>query len=132
MKPLLLGGSDLLLNLHQYAAMLASAYFIFVILKKLGTGRLFCFFGVFVYLTMPLTMSQAITTQNDLGAALWYLIFLYYVLYFLDGAPLRAAIGKQNTNKRTTKNNSADKHTPNKLTTDKRTTQKKRYRQTYY
>ena len=90
---LLLGGSDLLLHLHQYAAMLASAYFIFVILQKLGTKRLFCFFGVFVYLTMPLTMSQAITTQNDLCAALWYLIFLYYVLCFLETPPLQRAAG---------------------------------------
>ncbi|MCR4691775.1 MAG: hypothetical protein K5739_10555, partial [Lachnospiraceae bacterium] len=83
----LLSGTDMVLNLQQYAAMIFSAYLIFGILRKLGTGRLFSLFGVFVYLTMPLTISQAITTQNDLCAGLFYLVFLYYLLLFMEKDP---------------------------------------------
>ncbi|MBO4337763.1 MAG: hypothetical protein J5842_06790 [Lachnospiraceae bacterium] len=80
---MLLSGSDALLNLQQYLEMLASAYFLYHILMRLGTGRRFSVFGVFVFLSMPLTISQAITTQNDIGALMWYLIFVYFILEFM-------------------------------------------------
>ncbi|MCR5418173.1 MAG: hypothetical protein K6E84_04585 [Lachnospiraceae bacterium] len=82
----LLGGSDILLNLQQFVSMVMSAYLISVILERLGTGRVFRLFAILVYLSMPLTMSQAITTQNDLSAGLWYLIFVYEVIRFPDVA----------------------------------------------
>ncbi|MBR4760520.1 MAG: hypothetical protein IK078_10300, partial [Lachnospiraceae bacterium] len=80
---MLLSGTDALLAMQQYLGMLLTAYFLFQILQRIGTSRVFSLFGVFMYLSMPLTISQAITTQNDLGALLWYAIFLYYLLDFL-------------------------------------------------
>ena len=81
---MLLSGSDVLLNLLQFVETVFSAIFIYVILRRLNTGRTFSLLGVTVFLTMPLTISQAITTQNDTGALLWYLIFIYYLMDFAE------------------------------------------------
>ncbi len=80
---MLLSGTDSLLAMQQYLGMLLTAYFLYQILRRIGTSRAFSLFGVFMFLSMPLTVSQSITTQNDLGALLWYVIFLYYLLDFL-------------------------------------------------
>ncbi len=80
---MLLSGTDALLAMQQYLGMLLTAYFLFQILQRIGTSRVFSLFGVFMFLSMPLTISQSITTQNDLSALLWYVIFLHYLLDFL-------------------------------------------------
>lgn len=81
---MLLSGSDTWLNLQQYVSMIITAYYIYKVASMLGTDRQFSVFGVFVFLTMPLTISQSITTQNDLSATMWYVLFLYYLLGFIQ------------------------------------------------
>lgn len=80
----LLNGNDSFLNLLQYSSMLFTAYIIYQVTKKLGTNRTFSMLSTFLYVTMPLTISQAITTQNDLLASMWFAIFLYYFVDFIQ------------------------------------------------
>ena len=87
----LLSGGDLWLNLYQYINMLITAYYFYRVARMLGTDRKFAAFGVFVFLTMPLTISQSITTQNDLSAAMWYVLYLYYLIWFIKAESLSFA-----------------------------------------
>lgn len=77
---MLLSGNDTFLNFFQYFCMFAAAYFIYKCAQKLGVNRLFALFGAFIFVLMPLTISQSITTQNDLFAALIFILFVYKLL----------------------------------------------------
>ncbi|MCM1160344.1 MAG: glycosyltransferase family 39 protein [Roseburia sp.] len=80
----LLTNSDSFLNLLQYAAMLMTSLTIYKCARLLGTDRSFSVFGAFLFVTMPLTISQSMTTQNDLFGAMWFALFLYYLLQFIQ------------------------------------------------
>ena len=80
----LLTKSDSFLNLLQYTAMLITALTIYRCARMLGTDRSFSMFGAFLFVTMPLTISQSMTTQNDLFGAMWFALFLYYLLQFIQ------------------------------------------------
>ncbi len=88
---LLLSGNDYWLNFPQYVSMLVTAYYFYKVARMLGTNRLFSMFGVFIFVTMPLTISQSITTQNDLSATMWYVLFLYYLMWFIKAEKLSFA-----------------------------------------
>ena len=77
---MLLSGNDTFLNFFQYFCMFAAAYFIYKCAQKLGVNQLFALFGTFIFMLMPLTISQSITTQNDLFAALIFILFVYKLL----------------------------------------------------
>lgn len=77
---MLLSGNDTFLNFFQYFCMFAAAYFIYKCAQKLGVNQLFALFGAFIFMLMPLTISQSITTQNDLFAALIFILFIYKLL----------------------------------------------------
>ena len=77
---MLLSGSDTFVNLLQYISMFASAYFIYQSARRLGTDRTFSLFGAFVFMLMPLTISQSITTQNDLFVVVFFAIFVYELI----------------------------------------------------
>ncbi len=87
----LLSGGDAWLNMYQYVNMLITAYYFYKVARMIGTDRKFAIFGVFVFLTMPLTISQSITTQNDLSAAMWYVLYLYYLIWFIQAEKLSFA-----------------------------------------
>ena len=77
---MLLSGNDTFVNFLQYFSMFAAAYFIYHSARKLGTTKIFSFFGAFIFMLMPLTISQSITTQNDLFATLIFILFIYKLL----------------------------------------------------
>lgn len=77
---MLLSDNDTFLNFFQYFCMFAAAYFIYKCAQKLGVNQLFALFGAFIFMLMPLTISQSITTQNDLFAALIFILFVYKLL----------------------------------------------------
>lgn len=87
----LLSGGDRWLNLYQYFNMLITAFYFYKVARMIGTDRKFSLLGVFVFLSMPLTISQSITTQNDLSAAMWYVLFLYYLIWFIKAEKLSFA-----------------------------------------
>ena len=74
---MLLGGNDTFVNFLQYISMFAAAYFIYKSARGLGTNRTFALFGAFVFMMMPLTISQSVTTQNDLFVTVFFAIFIY-------------------------------------------------------
>lgn len=80
----LLSGNDTFLNFLQYFAMIVTAVILYRTARKLNVSVTFSLFGAFLYLTMPLTISQSITTQNDLFAAMWFAVFLYYLVDFIQ------------------------------------------------
>lgn len=77
---MLLTGTDSFVNLMQYTSYVLSGIFVYHIAKLLGIGRKFCLFAAFLFFTMPLAIAQSVTTQNDLTAAMWLLIFVYYIV----------------------------------------------------
>lgn len=77
---MLLSGNDTFVNFLQYFCMFGAAYFIYHSIKKLGTNSLYSLFGAFIFMMMPLTISQSITTQNDLFAALIFILFVYKLI----------------------------------------------------
>lgn len=81
---MLLGGSDTFVNFLQYTAMFAGAYFIYQSARRLGTNRTFSLFGAFVFMMMPLTISQSITTQNDLFVTVFFAIFIYELIKVVE------------------------------------------------
>ena len=87
----LLSGGDRWLNLYQYVNMLITAFYFYKVARMIGTDRKFSVFGVFLFFSMPLTISQSITTQNDLSAAMWYVLFVYYLLWFVKAEKLSFA-----------------------------------------
>lgn len=80
---MLLSGGDMFCNLQQYISMLITAYYIYRTARMLGTRQIFALLGVFVFLTMPLTITQSLTTQNDLSAAMWFVLFVYFLIRFI-------------------------------------------------
>lgn len=77
---MLLAGNDTFVNFLQYFSMFIAAYFIYQSARRLGTDRTFSLFGAFVFMLMPLTVSQSITTQNDLFATMFFTIFVYELI----------------------------------------------------
>lgn len=79
----LLSGGDILANMPQYFSLLVTTLFIYKCARILGTDRNFSVLSALLFATMPLTISQSITTQNDLMGAMWFSIFLYYLIGFV-------------------------------------------------
>lgn len=77
---MLLSGNDTFVNFLQYFSMFIAAYFIYQSARRLGTDRTFSLFGAFVFMLMPLTISQSITTQNDLFVTVFFAIFVYELI----------------------------------------------------
>lgn len=77
---MLLAGNDTFVNFLQYISMFLAAYFIYQSARRLGTDRTFSLFGTFVFMMMPLTISQSITTQNDLFVTVFFAIFVYELI----------------------------------------------------
>lgn len=77
---MLLGGNDSFANMLQYFSMFGAAYVIYHGCRNLGTDKTFSLFGVFVFMTMPLTISQSITTQNDLFVTVFFAVFVYFLI----------------------------------------------------
>lgn len=81
---MLLSGNDTFVNFLQYTAMFAAAYFIYRSARRLGTNRTFSLFGAFVFMMMPLTISQSITTQNDLFVTVFFAVFIYELVKVVE------------------------------------------------
>lgn len=76
--------SDILFNLLQGVSYLTCACMVYRITLKLhgsqGTGLL----ATLLYMSMPIAVSEALTTQTDHFSALWLLYFMYLLLDFTN------------------------------------------------
>lgn len=77
---ILSSNSDYLLNLLQAGSYIVNAYFLFEIAKKLGCKEKFALMGTLLFMTMPIAFGEALTTQVDQFATVWFLIFVYYFI----------------------------------------------------
>ena len=50
------------------------------IAKKLGCNNFFGFLAGFLYATMPIAFAEALSTQVDVFATVWMLLFVYYYI----------------------------------------------------
>lgn len=80
---ILLGDSDVFLNMIQYGAFVINAIIIYAISSKLGCKSKFCRLAVLLFCSMPIAFAEAITTQNDQFAGMWMLIYVYYIMDFM-------------------------------------------------
>lgn len=80
---LLTQSRDVLFNLIQCAAFFTNAWIIFEIAKKLGCEEKYCKAGTLLFCAMPIAFGEALTTQNDNLACVFFLIYIYYLLDFL-------------------------------------------------
>lgn len=80
---MLLAENDTFVNFLQYFSMIVCALFLYKCARRLNTNRAFSVLAAFLFLMMPLTISQSVTTQNDLFAATFFVMFLYYFLWFI-------------------------------------------------
>lgn len=77
-------GNDSLVNILQCASFITNAFIIWGIAKKLKCKSGYCFLASFLYMTTPIAFAESVTTQVDNFAALWMLIFVYFIIDFLD------------------------------------------------
>lgn len=77
---LLSGNRDNLLNLLQAFSYLLNAWLVYGIAAKIGCNKKFASLAALLFMTMPIAFGEALTTQVDLFAAVWLLIFVYYYI----------------------------------------------------
>lgn len=80
----LTGKSDLLFNLLQCASYLTCACLVYKITLKLHGSQGAGLLAALLYMSMPIAVSEALTTQTDHFSALWLLFFMYLLLDFTD------------------------------------------------
>lgn len=94
---ILTGHKDILFNLLQCACYLTSACMICQITRKLHGSRGISLFAALLYMSMPIAVSEAMTTQTDHFATLWLLYFVYLLLDFTGSQRIifdRTTVGK--------------------------------------
>lgn len=87
---LLSGKRDILLNLLQAVSYLVNSWIIYRIADKIGADRKYAYLSALLFMTMPIAFAEALTTQVDLFASLWLLIFVYYFIDLFEADKLAA------------------------------------------
>lgn len=75
----LLGG-DYYFSLVQFFAYVINAVLLGQICKKINMGRTATYLTIVLYLSMPVCLAEAITTQVDLFGTMWLLVFIDIVV----------------------------------------------------
>lgn len=73
-------GNDIFVNVIQSTAFITNALIVYGIAKKLKCKSCYCYLASFLYMTMPIAFAESVTTQVDNFAALWMLIFVYFII----------------------------------------------------
>lgn len=76
--------SDKLMNVLQASSFITNALLVLGISKKLGLEKKYQYLSVFLFISTPIAFGEALTTQVDQFAALWILLFVYFLLDLLD------------------------------------------------
>ena len=89
----ILSGGDHLSNLPQWFSMLGSLIGVSFISKKLGASRRAQIFSAALAATLPMSILQSTTTQNDYVLAFWLVCLASFILQYLEQASLPALLG---------------------------------------
>ena len=81
---LLLKGADRFMNLVQVGAYICSACCIYGIGRKLGASQRFARLSVWIYLLTPMVIIEVLTTQTDVVAGSYLLVFIFILLDFIQ------------------------------------------------
>lgn len=76
--------SDLFFNVLQATSYVTNTVLIIAIGEKLGISKLYRWLSAFLFVSMPIAFGEALTTQVDHFATLWLLLFVYFLMDFLD------------------------------------------------
>lgn len=87
---LLTGKRDNWLNLLQAFSYLINGWMVYRIAVKIGCKEKFAALATLLFMTMPIAFGEALTTQVDLFAAVWLLIFIYYYIDVYETEKLTA------------------------------------------
>lgn len=94
---ILTGKDDHLLNLLQAGSYLVNSHLVYKIAEKIECKRKFAIISTILFMSMPIAYAEALSTQVDLFATIWLLIFVYSYIDVYQG-------DKLNTDKKTIKN----------------------------
>lgn len=81
---ILSGNKDIFVNLLQCFSALTNVWLVYELAEKIGCSRPYAQLAAFLFYTCPIAFGEALTTQVDQFAALWLLIFMYYVLDMIE------------------------------------------------
>ncbi len=80
----LLKGPDRLINLVQVGAYVCSGCCLYGISRKIGASRKFAFLSAWIFLLTPMVIIEVFTAQTDVVAGVYLLIFLYFLLDYIQ------------------------------------------------
>lgn len=86
---ILSGKKDILFNLLQWSSYLTCTALVIGIARKLKCHATLCNISGLLFMSMPIAFAQTTTTQNDLFAAMWLLMFVYVILDLYKSVPLK-------------------------------------------
>lgn len=81
---IILGKLDIFVNLVQCSSFIINSYAVWSIAKKIGCTKNFSGLATVMFMTTPIVFSESYTTQTDNYAAMWMLIFTYFIVDFFD------------------------------------------------
>ncbi len=81
---ILSGNTDYFVNLLQAASYIISGFLVYKISTKIGCSENFSSLAMLMYATTSIVFGEALSTQVDLFAGLWIVVFAYFVLQFID------------------------------------------------
>lgn len=87
---ILCGKRDNLLNLLQAFSYLVNAWLVYEIAIKIGCRKKFAALATLLFMTMPIAFAEALTTQVDLVASVWLLLFVYYFIDLYEATEIIA------------------------------------------
>lgn len=77
------GNNDQLLHILQWSCYITSAWLITKLAYRLGCSEKWAKISSLLFMCMPIAFAEALTTQVDLFACVWLLIFTYFILDFI-------------------------------------------------
>lgn len=89
----LAGLPDRLASLPQAAAFLGSGGMIYGICRRMKVSRVISWLSSFIYYCAPMALAQSFTTQTDDVAGMFLLVYIYFILDFIQSEELAGGMG---------------------------------------